>query len=120
MARYKIDLGDRLVKYAARIVRLVASLPATPEARHLGRQLLKCGTSPGAQYEEAQAAESNADFVHKLQVGLKEMRESGFWLAVLKSSDLLAQQLLVDILDEQRQLTAILSKGVATAKGTAK
>lgn len=114
------DLGDRLVEFAARIVRLVSSLPTTTEGRHIGRQLLKSGTSPGAQYEEARAAESQADFVHKLQVGLKEMRETVYWLRVTSRSALLKPDLLIGIIDEAHQLRAMLSKGVARAKGTNK
>jgi len=114
------EVADRLVEFAARIVRLVSSLPPTTEGRHVGRQLLKCGTSPGAQYEEAGAAESKADFVHKLQIGLKEMRETVFWLRVTAKAGLISPNLLTAIIDEAKQLRAILSKSVATAKGVSR
>jgi len=60
------DLDERLLEYAARIVKLVEALPNTIAGRRIGDQLLRCGTSPGANYEEAQGAESKNDFVHKL------------------------------------------------------
>ena len=70
------DLGERLLEYGARIVKLVESLPPTIAGKRIGDQLLRSGTSAGANYEEAQGAESHGDFVHKLQIALKEMRES--------------------------------------------
>ena len=110
------DLAERLLEYGARIIRLVESLPKTVAARHIGAQLLRSGTSVGANYEEAQAAESRADFVHKLQIALKEVRESHFWLRLLAKVKLLPLDRLAEIMDESAQLVAILSKAVATAK----
>ena len=70
----------------------------------------------GANYEEAQGAESKADFIHKLQIALKELRESRYWLRLLAASDTVPPQLLEEIIDEATQLRAILSKAVATSK----
>lgn len=116
----KNDLSERLLDFAVRIVKLVEALPNTVAGRRIGDQLLRSGTSVGANYEEARAAESHNDFVHKLQVSLKEIRETCFWLRVLYKADLLPTQKLQDLVDESNQLLAILSKSVATAKGTAK
>ena len=102
--------------YAARIVKLVASLPKTPVGRRIGDQLLRSGTSVGANYEEAQGAESKADFTHKLQIALKELRESRYWLRLLAASDTVSPRELEEIIDEATQLRAILSKAVVTAK----
>jgi four helix bundle protein len=110
------DLGERLLVYAARIVKLVASLPKTPVGRRIGDQLLRSGTSVGANYEEAQGAESKADFNHKLQIALKELRESRYWLRLLAVSETIPPHRLEEIIDEATQLRAILSKAVATAK----
>ena len=110
------DLGERLLVYAARIVKLVASLPKTPVGRRIGDQLLRSGTSVGANYEEAQGAESKADFTHKLQIALKELRESRYWLRLLAVSVTIPPHRLEEIIDEATQLRAILSKAVATAK----
>ena len=77
------DLDERLLDYAARVITLVESLPNTLAGRRIGDQLLRSGTSVGANYEEARGAESRADFVHKLQVALKELRESNYWLRLI-------------------------------------
>ena len=114
------DLGERLLDFAVRIVRLVDQLPANLVARRIGDQLLRCGTSVGANYEEAQAAESKVDFIHKLQVALKEARETRYWLLLLARSGVVLAKRLTPLLDEGEQLRAILSKSVATAKGKAK
>jgi four helix bundle protein len=83
-------------------------------------QLLRCGTSAGANYEEARAAESKDDFVHKLQIALKELRESNYWLRLLLKSGKVSAARMANLLDESNQLRAVLSKSVATVKGRAK
>ena len=82
-AEERRNLNDRLLEYGVRIIKLFESLPKTLVARRIGDQLLRSGTSAGANYEEAQAAESKDDFVHKLQIALKELRESNYWLRLL-------------------------------------
>ncbi len=116
----KRDLDERLLDYAARIVKLVESLPKTLVGRRIGDQLLRSGTSAGANYEEAQGAESKEDFIHKLQVALKELRESNYWLRLLVKAGNVPPQKMAGLLDESNQLRAMLSKAVATAKGKAK
>jgi four helix bundle protein len=120
MIEKRRDLGDRLLGYGARIIRLVESLPNTVVGRRVAGQLLRSGTSAGANYEEAQGAESKDDFVHKLQIALKELRESNYWLRLLVKSGKISAERMNDLLDESNQLRAILSKSVATAKGKAK
>lgn len=71
------DLEGRLLIYANNTLKLVEALPNTRSGNHIGNQLLKSGTAPYAHHGEAQAAESNSDFVHKMSIGLKELRESG-------------------------------------------
>ena len=116
----KRDLDERLLAYGATIIKLVESLPATIAGRRIGDQLLRSGTAVGANFEEAQGAESKSDFVHKLQIALKEVRESNYWLRLLAKAGILPQDALVEVIDESAQLRAILSKAVATVKGTAK
>jgi four helix bundle protein len=113
------EIGDRLVDFAAASILMTQETPEKSPARKLSDQLIRCVTSVGANYEEAQAAESRRDFLHKLQVALKEMRETYYWLRVITkiSSSGTVQDALID---EARQLRAILSKSVATAKGKAK
>ena len=103
-----------------RVIKLVDSLPKTLVGRHIAGQLLRSATSVGAHYEEAQGAESKDDFVHKLQIALKEARESNYWLRLVAKSRTLPPNRLAKILDESSQLRAMLSKAVATAKGKAK
>ena len=116
----KRDLDERLLAYGATIIKLVESLPATNAGRRIGDQLLRSGTSVGANFEEAQGAESKSDFAHKLQLALKELRESNYWLRLLGKAGILPEDALVKVIDESAQLRAILSKAVATVKGTAK
>ena len=70
------DLEARLVDFAVRIIKLSNSLPKTPAGKHVANQILRSGTSPAANYGEARAAESNADFIHKLGIVLKELNET--------------------------------------------
>ena len=114
------ELGERLLDYGVRITKVVEAMPATVAGRRIGDQLLRCGTSVGANYEEAQAAGSKADFVHKLQLSLKEIRESNYWLLLLSKANTLPSSRLEELINESHQLRAILSKAVATAKGKAK
>ncbi len=114
------DLAERLLDYGARIVKLVSALPPTMIGRRIGDQLLRSGTAVGANYEEARAAESQTDFIHKLQLALKEMRESNYWLRLLVKAEVVPAERLTPLADESTQLRAILSKAVATAKGTQK
>ncbi|OLD42448.1 MAG: hypothetical protein AUI63_08600 [Gemmatimonadetes bacterium 13_1_40CM_2_60_3] len=101
-------------------MKVVESLAKNSVGRTLGDQLLRSGLSVGANFEEAQAAESRADFVHKLQIALKEARETNYWLCVVDRAAKLPHQRLVPLIDESVQVVAMLSKAVATAKGKAK
>ena len=114
------ELGERLLDFGVRVIKVVEAMPGTLVGRRIGDQLLRSGTSVGANYEEAQAAESKLDFVHKLQLSLKEVRESNYWLLLLSKAKTLPPKQLEELIDESHQLRAILSKAVATAKGRAK
>ena len=114
------EVAERFLDYGVRIIKIVESLPHTLVGKRIGDQLLRSGISVGANYEEAQAGESREDFVHKLQIALKELRESNYWLRVLVKAKTLPPDRLQDILEESNQLRAMLSKAVATTKGKAK
>jgi len=116
----QVDLRERLLSFGVRIIKVVESLAKNSVGRTLGDQLLRSGLSVGANFEEAQAAESRADFVHKLQIALKEARETNYWLCVVDRAAKLPHQRLVPLIDESVQVVAMLSKAVATAKGKAK
>jgi four helix bundle protein len=114
------EVSERLLDYGVRAIRVVESLPRTLVGRRIGDQLLRSSISVGANYEEAQGAESREDFVHKLQIPLKEVRESNYWLRLLAKSEIVPGNRLSAILDESNQLRAMLSKAVATTKGKAR
>src|SRR5262245_16002781 len=110
------DLSERLLKFAVRVLRLVQALPRNASSRHVAGQLLRCGTSAGANYEEARGAESRADFLHKLGVSWKETRESWYWLRVVHRAELIKPKRVESLLQESNELSAILAKSVATAR----
>jgi four helix bundle protein len=114
------EVSERLLDYGVRAIRVVESLPRTLVGRRIGDQLLRSSISVGANYEEAQGAESREDFVHKLQIALKEVRESNYWLRLLAKSEIVPRNRLSAIMDESNQLRAMLSKAVATTKGKAR
>jgi four helix bundle protein len=109
------ELSDRLLDFAARIGKVVDALPDTRMGRHIAGQLVRCGTSPAANYEEGCAAESRADFIHKLKVVLKELRESRGWLRMIVKTELLPEHRLGELLDECSQLCNIIGKSLVTA-----
>jgi four helix bundle protein len=114
------EVSERLLGYGVRAIRVVESLPRNLVGRRIGDQLLRSSISVGANYEEAQGAESREDFVHKLQIALKEVRESNYWLRLLAKAEIIPSNRLSAILDESNQLRAMLSKAVATTKGKAR
>jgi four helix bundle protein len=113
-------IEERLLDYSARVIKLVEALPKTLVGRRIADQLLRSAMSAGANYEEAQGAESKEDFTHKLQIALKELRESGYWLRLLVRSGKVTIKRMGALIDESDQLRAMLSKAVATAKGKTK
>lgn len=113
----KFDLEERLLEFAARIVRLSEALPRTDAGRHVAGQLLRSGTSPYANHGEAEDAESSDDFIHKLKLCLKEMRETWRWLRLIKRIPLVDKPGLVEpLIDESDQLIRIFRQSVLTAK----
>lgn len=79
----KYDLEDRLIEFAVRIIDLAEALPGTVASKNLGSQIVRSGTSPALNYAEAQSAESKADFVHKMKICLKELRETMVCLKII-------------------------------------
>lgn len=110
------DISDRLLDFAVRIIRLTQALPKSVAGRHIGGQLIRCGTSAGSNYEEARGAESRADFVHKLGVSWKETRESHYWLRLIHRAALVKPKLVEGLIQEASQLSAILGKSSSTAR----
>ena len=104
----KTELEGRTLDFALRIVAFVGSFPSTSAGSVIGRQLLKSGTSIGANYREAGRAESKVDFIHKIGIAEKEAAETEYWLQICRRAGLGTKD-AENILDESRQLLAILT-----------
>lgn len=112
----KWDLEDRLLDYACAIIRLVESLPNSRTANHLAGQLMRSGTSPLPNHGESQAAESVDDFIHKISVVLKELRESERWLKLLTRLKYGDAQALIFLTGETDELIRIFRASPNTAR----
>jgi four helix bundle protein len=111
------DLEERLIDFAVRIIRIAESLPKTKIGNHIGGQLIRCGTSPAPNYGEAQSAESRSDFIHKMKICLKELRETKVWLKIIIRANLIQHKskLEPDII-ENDELISIFVASINTAK----
>jgi four helix bundle protein len=116
----RFDLEERLLEFSARIIRLVDALPNTRAANHIAGQLLRCGTSPYGNHGEVEAAESRKDFIHKLKICLKELRESRRWLRLLRRARLVPTQKMTLILEEAEELIRIFFTSIRTAEKNSK
>lgn len=110
------SLSERLLEFAARVAKVVNALPDTRVGRHIAGQLVRCGTSPPPNCEEACAAESGRDFVHKLRVCLKEARETRFWLRFIVKCELLPSHKMEELVNEAAELCNIFGQSIVTAK----
>jgi four helix bundle protein len=115
----RFDLEDRLLDFSARVIRLVDALPNSRAANHISGQLLRCGTSPYGNHGEVEAAESRKDFVHKLKVCLKELKETRRWLRLIAKPAMLQGPKIVPILNETEELIKIFFSSVRTAERNA-
>ncbi|MFZ4464948.1 MAG: four helix bundle protein [Bacteroidales bacterium] len=118
MSEFSDSLSERFLNFAINIMKLDSQLCKSYSGRHIYGQLFRAGTSAGANYEEARAGESRQDFIHKMQLVLKELRESQFWIKLIISSKLITTQeeVLNFILKESKELAGITAKSVLTAK----
>ena len=112
------DLSERLWNLAARIGKVVDALPDTRLGRHVAGQLIRSGTSSAPNYDESGAAESRDDFVHKLSIALKELRETRGWLRFIDRTELITDARMTEIIDEADQLARILGKSLQTLRTT--
>jgi four helix bundle protein len=110
------DLRERTKAFSLRIIRLYGSLPKTTVAQVIGKQLLRSGTSPGAQYREAHRSRSNAEFISKINGGLQELEETCYWLELLVEGQILPAHRLKDLLQETNELIAIFASVAKSAK----
>jgi four helix bundle protein len=116
----KYDLEDRLLEFAVNIVELTESLPSTRAGNHIAGQLLRCGTSPLSNHGEVEAAESRKDFLHKLRICLKELRETKRWLRLVGRLKLERAEDLSTCLNEAEELVKIFAASVRTTEQNAK
>ena len=103
----EIALRSRTKEFALGIIRLYVALPKTTQAQVLGKQVLRSGTSVGAHYREGQRAKSEADFISKMEGGLQELDETGYWLGLLVESKIVSENKLASLRKETDELTAI-------------
>jgi len=113
----QFDLENRLIEFSVRLIKLAGTLPDTKTGRHICDQILRSGTSPAPNYGEAQSAESRADFIHKLKIALKELRETKIWLKVIMQVGLIhPSEVLESLLQETDELISILFRSIETAR----
>ncbi len=110
------DIAERSFRYSLRIIKLYRELQKDGTGRVLGKQLLRAGTSIGANVHEAQAGQSRADFTAKMSIAHKEARETIYWLRLIRESDLIPPVRLADICNETDQLIRILSSILLSTK----
>ena len=112
----EFDLRQRTKGFPLRVIRLCSSLPADEESRVMRRQLMRCGTSVGAQYREACRARSPAEFRSKLRAALQELDESTYWFELLVESEKVAKAKLADLMQEGDELIAIFVSSIKTSE----
>lgn len=113
----KFDLEERLLGFSVRVVRVARSIERGPEGRYVADQFLRSGTSPFGHHGEAEGAESRGDFVHKLRVCYKELREARRWLRLIQAVPLIKKpHLLDDLLTEADELIRIFAASIRTAE----
>jgi four helix bundle protein len=117
MSAERYDLEERLLEFSARIIRLTEQMTRSTAGTHVAQQGLRSGTSPLPNHGEAQAAESNRDFIHKLKICLKELRETHRWLRLIQRVPLVKQPRPVDsLLKETDELIGIFVASIKTAQ----
>ena len=117
----KFDLEDRLINFAVRVIASADTLPKTRTGNHISWQIIGSGTSPASNYGEAQSAESRVDFIHKIKICLKELRETKIWLLIVERAKLIQQRSNLEyLLKESDELISIFVKSIQTAKQSRK
>ena len=111
------DLENRLIEFAVRIINVIEALPDSKAGNHIAGQLVRSGTSPASNYGEAQSAESRKDFIHKMKIALKELRETLIWLRIIERKQLIESSQMTEIIKECDELIAIFVASTKTADG---
>jgi four helix bundle protein len=113
----QIPLRQRTKSYALRVIRLYSSLPSQTVAQVIGKQLLRSGTSVGANYREGYRAHSDAEMIAKFGICIQELDETAYWMELLIDAGLMAESSLEPLLDETHQLIAIFTSSVKRISG---
>jgi four helix bundle protein len=117
----KYDLDERMINFAVSIIQLAEKLPKTDTGKYFSNQLMRSASSAALNYAEAQSGESRRDFIHKLMIALKELRETNSGLRILDKSNLLkTNQSKEDLLKENNELISIFMQSVRTARNNMK
>src|SRR5262249_32258333 len=113
----KYDLEDRLIEFSSRIINVVESLPRSRSGNYIASQLIRCGIASALLYGEALGAEWREDFINKMKVIVKELKETRVCLKLIRKRQLIKpEQRLNNIMEENEALVAIISKSIETAK----
>lgn len=112
----KYDLDERLINFADMIIDISEFLPKSFAGNHIAGQLVRSGTAPALNYGEAQSAESRNDFIHKMKISAKELRETYNCLRIIRKRKWYAEEKLLQVLDENNQLISIFVKSIETAQ----
>jgi four helix bundle protein len=117
MVNKPFDICERTFQFSVRIISLCSFLGETPgTGRELSKQLIRSGTSIGANVEESRAAQSTADFIHKLEIALKEARETRYWIRLILAANLVPENRLLPILNEINELMNIIAAMIIKSK----
>ena len=111
------DLEDRLIDFAVAVINVVEVLPSSKAGNHIANQLVRSGTSPAPNYAEARGGESKRDFVHKLKISLKELRETSVWLRIIAKKKFCHANVTEVVIKECEELIALFVSSTKTAEG---
>jgi len=115
-ANRNFDLEERLIDFSTHVIKTVEILPKSRVGNHIAGQLIPSGTSPAPNYGEALSAESRSDFIHKMKISLKELRETRVWLLMAIRANLSKSELIEPLLNENEQLISIFATSIKTAQ----
>lgn len=111
-----VDIAKRLLEFSVGVVRMCREMPRDTTTRHIAHQLMRSATGGGANYEEARGAESTSDFIHKLSVANKELREAHYWLQLVRDLEMVANNNVQTLVREAFELIAITTASIRTSK----
>lgn len=116
MKKGKLDLRERFIDFSVQVISISEELPKTFVGQHLANQIVRSGSSPAFQYAEACDAESRKDFIHKLKIGVKELRETLVCLEIIRRKSFINEENLKSTCDECNELISIMVSSIKTAK----